>query len=387
MPARVYVDNAATSWPKPPGVADAVHEYLTGSGAPAGRSGYGDAIRIDAAIEETRRALARLLGVADPRCLAFTANGTDSLNQAIHGVLRPGDRVVTTVTEHNSVLRPLRELQQSREVEVVTCPLAADGLVDQQTFSDAIRQTTRLVVINHASNVTGRLQPLDSLISEAKRQSALVLVDGAQTAGHLPSDLTQSGVDLWAAPAHKGLLAPPGLGVLYVHPDLHPSWQFSRCGGTGTASDEDRQPRDMPTMLEVGSPNVTGILGLQAALAYFNDQRPVDEIARHERRWGRQLHERLAELPMLSWLSAWHDDNLAVISFQVDGFAPQEFAAMLDAVGGVQVRAGFHCAPLMHASLGTAPGGGTIRISGGPFNTDEEIDTIVDTIQAVAAMH
>ena len=386
MSARVYVDNAATSWPKPPAVVEAVSDYLLTCGAPAGRSGYADALEVDKKIEATRRQLAKRVGVTDPRCLAFSANGTDALNWAMFGTLRSGDRVVTSVAEHNSVLRPLRYLVESRGIEIERCECGTDGRIDMVAIEKALARPTRLVAITHASNVTGVVQPIGDITELAHAHGALVLVDAAQTVGHVPLDIGSLKVDMLAAPTHKGLLSPSGLGFLFVRPGLHEGWQFTRCGGTGTASDDDRQPQEMPTMLEVGSPNVAAIVGLKAALEFFEQERSVPEIAQHESQWGRLVHQRLSEIPEVAWLSPWHDDNLAVISFQVTGFDPQEFAAMLDAMGRVQVRAGFHCAPLMHRQLGTAEGGGTVRISGGPFNSTQEIDTIVSTIQMAASL-
>lgn len=385
MSSRVYVDNAATSWPKPAAVVEAVASYLTDCGAPAGRSGYADALEVDHKIESTRRHLAKTLGVADPRCLAFSANGTDALNQAMFGTLHPGDRVITSVAEHNSVLRPLRYLEETRDVQVERCRCGDDGRLDMDAFEKSLSNPTQLVVLTHASNVTGVVQPIREAIDMAHTHGALVLMDAAQSVGHLPIHVGALDVDMMAAPTHKGLLSPSGLGFLYVRPSLHEQWQFSRCGGTGTFSDDDTQPRHMPSMLEVGSPNVAAIVGLKAALEYLEGE-DVDAIARHESRWGRLVHERLAEIPEVSWVSPWHADNLAVISFQVNGFDPQEFAAMLDAMGRVQVRAGFHCAPRMHRQLGTAASGGTVRISGGPFNSTEQVDTIVSTIQLAASM-
>jgi cysteine desulfurase/selenocysteine lyase len=386
MEGRIYVDNAATSWPKPRQVVDAVNHYLLNCGAPAGRSAYAEATESDQRISDTRRRLAQRIGVSDARCIAFTANGTDALNLALFGLLRKGDRVITSVAEHNSVLRPLTFLEQSRGVEVVRCGCDSGGRMDVDQFREALRLPTRLVAMTHASNVTGVVQPIAEIAQLAHQQQALVLVDAAQTIGHIPISVAELGADLLAAPAHKGLLAPSGLGFLYAHPDLHDSWQLTRCGGTGTQSDEDRQPMTMPAMLEVGSPNLVSIFGLAGAIDYFEQDLEISQLAQQEHHWGEELHQRISDIDQVSWVSPWHDDNLAVVSFQVQGYGPQEFAAMLDAIGRVQVRAGFHCAPRMHGHLGTAHSGGTIRLSGGPFNTRDEIDAIVQTIGIAASV-
>ncbi|HIF34848.1 MAG: aminotransferase class V-fold PLP-dependent enzyme [Pirellulaceae bacterium] len=386
MASRIYVDNAATSWPKPPGVAEAVGRYLTEVGAPAGRSGYAEALEVDRLVDATRRQLARIIGVAEADSIAFTANGTDALNLALFGLLRSGDRVVTTVAEHNSVLRPLRYLEENRGIEVVRCPCDDFGRVHLESIDAALEKTTRMVVLTHASNVTGALQPVLEVSERAHAVGAVVLVDAAQALGHLDVDVQAIGADLLAAPTHKGLFSPSGLGFLYAAPDLHRQWQSTRCGGTGTFSDDDRQPTQMPSLLEVGSPNICSIAGLNAALSYFESERSIASIADHESNWSRHLRNRLAELDCVHWISPADDSSLAVISFQLRGFDPQEIAAMMDAIGRVQARAGFHCAPLMHRHMGTDVSGGTIRISGGAFNSMDQIDIIVETIESAVKM-
>jgi cysteine desulfurase family protein len=386
MASRIYVDNAATSWPKPPAVVEAVCRYLVEVGAPAGRSGYAEAIEVDRLVDATRSQLAKTIGVADAQCVAFTANGTDALNLALFGLLRPGDRVVTTVAEHNSVLRPLRYLEENRGIDVVRCRCDPRGRVDLEAVATALEHPTRLVALTHVSNVTGVLQPVVEVSKMAHENGAVVLIDAAQSVGHLEVDVEALGADLMAAPTHKGLFSPSGLGFLYVAAELHGQWQSTRCGGTGTFSDDDRQPTQMPSLLEVGSPNISSIAGLSAALKHFESERSIASIAEHENAWGRQLRNRLSEMDCVDWMSPADDGTLAVISFQIRGFVAQEIAAIMDVIGRVQARAGFHCAPLMHRQLGTADTGGTIRLSGGAFNSLEQIDIIVETIESAARM-
>ncbi len=267
--ARIYLDNAATSWPKPESVYTAVDAYQRELGAPAGRGAYREAIQVERLVDEARRAVAALFGVSDSRRIVFTSNGTDSLNQAIHGVLRPGDHVVTTVSEHNSVLRPLRWLEENQGVRVTRIGCDPQGRVDASELCAAVEPTTRLVTLQHASNVTGAVQPVAEVGAFLREHDALFLVDAAQTAGHWPISVEQLAADLLATPGHKGLLGPLGTGILYVGPKADAELRALRQGGTGTQSETDRQPDSLPDKLESGNHNVTGIAGLAAGIRYI----------------------------------------------------------------------------------------------------------------------
>jgi cysteine desulfurase family protein len=380
-PRRIYLDNAATSWPKPEEVYVAVERYQRELGAPAGRSGYAEAVIVSQAVGDARLQLARLLGVADASRVIFTFNGSDSLNLAIHGLLVAGDHVVTSVIEHNSVLRPLAALEDSAGVSVTRVACDSFGVIDPDAVRCAIRPATRLVAISHASNVTGAVQPIAEISRIAHEAGALVLCDAAQTAGHLSVDLEELGVDLLATSGHKGLLGPLGTGVLALASGVAEKLDSVRQGGTGTNSEQARQPCELPYKYESGNLNVPGILGLGAGVDYLR-RRGLDDVRAHGTALADRLLAGFRDIPGLRVLGpATAGARVPLVSIVVEGYDPQEMAVSLDAVYRVQVRSGLHCAPLMHEALGTQRSGGTIRFSLGVFNTQEDID---DAIRAVA---
>jgi cysteine desulfurase family protein len=363
----------------------AVDRYQRELGAPAGRSSYREASEVERLVRDARRQVAVLLGVADPRRIIFTSNGTDSLNLALHGLLRTGDHVVTTVVEHNSVLRPLRQLETVRGVEVTRVSCSAQGIVDVDDLRHAIQPHTRLIALCHVSNVTGAIQPAQEAAQLARQHGALLLLDAAQSLGHLPISVDALGVDLLAAPGHKGLLGPLGTGVLYVRPGLEQHLEPQRQGGTGTQSEQDIQPATLPDRYESGNHCVPGLVGLGAGVAYLQ-QRGIDDIRRHEQ----QLLQRLIDgVRRLSGVTVHGPADprrqSGVVSLTVAGYDPQEVAALLDSAYSVQVRSGLHCAPRMHAALGTAAGGGTVRFSVGPFNSGEHIDRVIGALEEIAS--
>jgi cysteine desulfurase family protein len=380
---RIYLDNAATSWPKPPAVYDAVDEYQRRLGAPAGRSGYAEATEVSQRVEATRRRVASLLGLNDPTHLIFTSNGTDSLNLVLHGLLRTGDHVVTTVVEHNSVLRPLSDLSAAG-VSATYVGCSSSGVVDPEDIRNALRPNTRLVAITHASNVTGALQPVAEVAAIARSAGVSVLCDAAQTAGHQPIDIISLGVDYLAASGHKGLLGPLGTGVLAIRPGAAGVLRSVRQGGTGTQSERAEQPDDLPAKFESGNLNVLGILGLGAAAEYL-EARGLAEIESHGRALCERLLDGLGSLPGVSIYGPQQaQDRVPLVSIRVAGFDPQELALVLDAAHRIQVRPGLHCAPRMHEALATQAGGGTVRFSLGPFNTTAEIDSTIAAIAELA---
>jgi cysteine desulfurase family protein len=380
---RIYLDNAATSFPKPPEVMDAVGRALRDEGAAEGRSATRAALRVHEVVARCRERAARLLGARNPERIAFTFNGTDSLNLALHGLLRPGDHVVTSAIEHNSVLRPLRDLRD-RGVEVSYVPADTEGRVDPDDMKRALRKNTRLVALVHVSNVTGTIQPIDQVGEMARAAGALFLVDAAQSAGHLPIDLSRSPIDLLAGPGHKGLLGPLGTGVLYVAPGVEEQLQSVRQGGTGSSSEDDLQPARLPDKYECGNHNVPGLFGLEAALAWI-EERTLAQLRRHEQALVEQLVAALAPIKGLRIYGPRSpDERSGVVSITLDGFEPQELATILDSEFGIETRAGLHCAPGMHRCLGTFSGGGTVRMSVGPFTTAAEIEATSDALRAIA---
>jgi cysteine desulfurase family protein len=382
---RIYLDNAATSWPKPETVYAAVDRYQREVGASAGRSAYRDAGEAQRVVDAARRGCAEALGAIDPWKIVFGANGTDVLNLAIHGLLRPGDRVVTTVIEHNSVLRPLAEAARTKNVEVAHVGCDAAGYVDPVAVRQVARaKPTRLVVVSHASNVTGAIQPVAEIAEFAHEAQALVLVDAAQSAGHVPVDVRELGVDLLATSGHKGLLGPLGTGVLYVRSGVETELEPIRQGGTGLNSTEDRQPSGMPERYEAGNLNTPALAGLAAA-AQFLGEHGIRSIVEHEGRLIQRLLQGLRAMPNVRVYGPTDGQpRVAVVSFSVEGYDPQDFAAALDSSFGVQCRAGLHCAPRMHAQLKTVTRGGTVRFSCGWSTTEAEVDRALEAVAAIA---
>lgn len=353
-------------------------------GASAGRGTYREAAEADAAVAAARRQIATLIGAASPSQVVFTFNGTDSLNLALHGLLAHGGRVVTTAAEHNSVLRPLRLLEERGQIEVARVAVDGSGLVDAEEVRLALARGARLLTITHASNVTGAIQPVAELARVAHACGALVLVDAAQTAGELHIDVATLDCDLLAAPGHKGMLGPLGTGFLYIRPGIERELESFRQGGTGSESWQDRQPEGLPDKYESGNLNVPGLAGLCAAAGWLL-ARGVENIAEHARRLSQRLYEGLASIDGVRVYGPRDPAaRVGIVSIGLEQLEPQAAAAALDTAFGIQTRAGLHCAPLMHAALGTLHGGGTLRFSVGPFNTDEEIARTVAAVEELA---
>jgi cysteine desulfurase/selenocysteine lyase len=383
---RIYLDNSATSWPKPEAVYDAVDHYQREIGAPNGRSGYSHAQESNRIVDRARRGVAALIGAKDPTQIVFGFNCTDVLNMAIRGIVRPGDHVVTTVCEHNSVLRPLRALAEEADVEVTYVPCDSQGYVSPDDVRTALRPDTRLVAINHASNVTGCLQPIDEIGRIVRESRAFYLVDAAQSMGHVPLDVRNFEVDLMAAPGHKGLLGPLGTGVLYMRSGIERELKSFRCGGTGTQSDEDRQPDVLPDKYEPGNHNLPGLAGLGAAMEFLRTE-TVEAIHEHHTKLVTRLLDGFQQIEAVHIHGPLSTTNrTSVVSITVDGYAPQELGSALESAFGLQCRAGFQCAPRMHESLGTTAGGGTLRFSPGYATTVEEIDVAITALREVASV-
>lgn len=370
---RIYLDNAATSFPKPPGVAEAVTDYMVNNGAAFGRGSYRDGEAASEIVTQCRQQVARLLS-AQAREIAFTFNCTDSLNLLLRGLLQPNDRVVTSLLEHNSVLRPLNQLQQELTLDVDYLPFdPSSGLIDPDAFRQSLTaRPTRLVVLNHASNVTGVIQPVKEVIEHAHAAGALVLLDAAQTTGHHEICLSDLKVDFLAAAGHKGLLGPLGTGIVFVRSGREERLSPVRCGGTGTQSESPQQPRDLPGLFESGNMNMPGLVGLNAGLQWLQSQdRPL--LAKNVTSRAALLRSHLQDLAGVKLLTDGTQPNTGIVSFTIDGVDSREAATILDSSFGVQCRAGFHCAPLVHQHLKTAESGGSLRMSPGVFTTEDEI--------------
>ncbi|QDT93773.1 aminotransferase class V-fold PLP-dependent enzyme [Gimesia algae] len=380
----IYLDNAATSFPKPDSVYTAMDDYNRNIGAAVGRGAYRKSIELQTSIDQCRKLAARLLGAARPEEVAFTFNGTDSLNTIIHGVLKPGDHVITSDVEHNSVLRPLQTLKDRWGLETTIIPADQAGLVEPMAFREAIRKNTRLIMLNHASNVTGTIQPVNEVGEIAGQAGVLFLVDAAQTAGHLPLDVSQMPVDFLACPGHKGLLGPLGTGLVYLRAELADQVESFRQGGTGTRSEEETQPDSIPEKFESGNHNAPGLIGLRASLEYVLEQ-GISALRQHEQQLTAQLLEGLQQLPgFLMTGPRAAEERVGVVSLISESAEPQVLASILDENFGIQIRAGLHCAPRIHACIGSKEAGGTLRFSPGPFTTVEQINTTVAAMQEMA---
>lgn len=376
----LYLDNAATSFPKPEDVCAAVDHAMRFGAANPGRGGHKLSLEAGRMVLAARSAAARLVGMPDPARIIFVANATEALNLALFGVLSSGDRVVTTSMEHNAVVRPLRALAD-RGVEVVKVAAGPDGFVSPDDIKQACLPGTRLVVMTHCSNVTGTLQAVEEIGPWCRARGILFLVDAAQSAGLFPIDVTAMGIDLLAVPGHKAIMGPPGTGFLCVGEGVQLTPLLY--GGTGTRSMSDVQPVELPERLESGTLNVVGLAGLHAALEFL-EEIGLNRLRAHERDLLGHLLDGLGRLPSVRLFgpadAARHGGAL---SFTLAGLDPATVGYRLDHEFDIGVRVGLHCAPDAHQTIGTFPEG-TIRVSPGWFNTADDIDRFLAAISALA---
>lgn len=384
----IYLDNAATSYPKPDCVYDAVDDYMRNSGASIGRSHSAAADAAFGIVSQCRQQLALLMDAESANNVAFTFNCTDSLNLLLRGILKSGMQVVSTQLEHNSVLRPLNDLMELGVRHGLLEFDSQTGLIDcgdlEQLLTDA---TVDLVVLSHASNVTGVVQPVKEVAKLCHAHGALLLLDAAQTMGHLPFSVRDLDVDFLAAAGHKGLLGPLGTGLLYVRPGLEQRVAHVRSGGTGTVSESVQQPVEMPSRFESGNPNGPGLAGLAAAVTWMTDQ-TVSQVHDLIQQRLTQLCDGLTaigsqRLKVFCADSVADDRNCGVLSFILEGMDSREVAAILEQSFQIACRAGFHCAPLTHQRLGTTESGGTVRFSPGLFTTEQDVSAAVEAVRQV----
>lgn len=378
----IYFDNAATSWPKPPGMMAAMTDYNDKIGGSPGRSGHHRSLDAGRIILEARETLAELFGCSDSLRIAFTKNATEALNMALAGILNPGDHVIASSMEHNSVMRPLRHLEgQGVQLSVVAC--SGDGSLDPDVVRAAIRPRTRLVMVTHASNVTGTVQPVAALGKIARDHGILFCVDAAQTAGALPINIDEMAIDLLAFSGHKSLFGPQGTGGLYVREGLEKELRPLMMGGTGSRSEFEEQPDFMPDIYESGTPNTIGIAGLGAGVRFVLSE-GVEAIRNKEEALAARFLAGVAALPGITFYGPRDAaSRTAVVSFNIAGVSPSTAALEFDERFGILCRPGLHCAPAAHRSIGTFPQG-TIRFGFGYFNTEEEIDLALEAIRFLA---
>jgi cysteine desulfurase family protein len=379
----IYLDNAATSFPKPEGVYTALDRFARHSLANPGRAGHKMALAAERMLDEGRHRLNRFFNGRSPDRWVFTLNGTDALNMAFKGVLDEGDHVITSDLEHNSVSRPVVAMAEAGRITLTRVPADASGTIDPAAIAAAFTPKTRLVAITHASNVLGTVQPIHEIGKLVRGRDALFLVDGAQTAGVVAIDIQAACIDLLALPGHKSLLGPTGTGALYVGPRTHPrAW---REGGTGGDSSSPTQPTELPYFLEGGTPNVLGVAGLVAGLDFI-EERGLDAIRHHEIDLCDRLRMALAELPGFEVFG--HGDpnrRVGTVSFRCEMIPAADLGAILDQSFEIAIRPGLHCAPYVHKAIGSYPDG-LVRVSPGPFNTVAHIEAIVDALREVGGL-
>lgn len=375
----IYLDNAATSYPKPECVYLAVDRFNRDMGGNPGRGGNQQSLQAGTVVLETREALARFFNIEECLDIAFTANVTEALNIGLKGVLRPGDHVITTSMEHNAVARPLFVLsQQGVEWSQVAC--AADGSLDPEDIRREIKPNTRMICMLHASNLTGTIMPISAVGSIAREAGVIFMVDSAQSAGVLPIDVKLDHIDILAFTGHKGLFGPQGTGGIYVNPAV--KIKPLREGGTGSLSENLEQPGFMPDMLESGTSNMPGIAGLGAGIGFINEQ-GIEKISGHEQQLLAQLIDGLRQIPGVKLYGpADPRRQTAVLSFNIDGMDCGELSSRLDYEFGIVTRAGIHCAPLAHQTIGTFERG-SCRLSPGYFNTPADIDYVLKAIDSL----
>lgn len=376
----IYLDNAATTLQKPRPVGQAMLDALQTAGNP-GRGAHEPTLHAARLVYETRTALAELLGADDPSCIAFTANATQSLNMALCGLLHPGDHVLTTVCEHNSVLRPLYRLQKNG-VQLDFVEADARGVLRYEQFEQKLRPNTRAVVISHASNVTGNVADVAFVADFTKKHDLLLVLDAAQTAGIRPLDVKTLGADVLCFTGHKGLLGPQGTGGVYVRPGLRVAPLV--VGGSGVHSFAEEHPAQMPTALEAGTLNVPGIAGLGAGVRWILQQ-GVQTLQEKETAWAQLFYEQLQEVENLTFYGDFSGNapRVPIVSLNI---GDEDSAWVADALwedAGICVRAGAHCAPLLHKTLGTAAQG-VVRFSFSHANTEEEVLRAAKAVRTLA---
>ncbi|NLK51186.1 MAG: aminotransferase class V-fold PLP-dependent enzyme [Syntrophomonadaceae bacterium] len=375
----IYLDNAATSWPKPEGVYQAVDDCLRHRGGNPGRGGHRLSLQAGRIILETRELLAQLFNITDSARIIFTGNVTEALNLALKGFLRAGDHLILTSMEHNAVVRPAYRLQDTG-VEQTIIPCSREGRLDLATLAKNLRANTRLICVNHASNVTGTIQPIEAIGELAASKGIPLLVDCAQTAGILPIDVVKNKISLLAFTGHKGLFGPQGTGGLYIGKEI--DLQPLKEGGTGSKSEVFVQPEELPDRFESGTPNTPGIAGLGAGIKFVL-QEGLERIRKHEQALTRQIIEGLRRLEGVTRYGPNDlEEQTAVVSLNLEGWEAGELSYVLDQVFDIAVRSGLHCAPLAHATIDTLETG-TLRISPGYFNTPAEIEVLLEALYSL----
>ena len=385
MSKLIYLDNSATSFPKPDVVYDFMNSFYRTKGVSPGRSGFDAALETEEVVNGTRKMLTKLFnGGDDHNRLTFSYNATDSLNLIINGLVEKGDHVVTTMLEHNSVLRPLYVHEQSGLIEVTYLPFDHDGYVDPEDVRKAIKKNTKFVIVTHCSNVLGTIQPITEIGKICKEMGVLFVVDGSQGAGSVDLDMQASNIDVYCFTGHKCLMGPTGIGGSYVREGVN--IKHTRAGGTGVRSAYRGHLEEYPYRLEYGTLNLLGVGGLYAGVKWITQEGIMNIHKREMDLWDKLVNAVKQIDGVTTYCANGRENQNPVLSFNIEGFEAGDVGTMLDVDYNIAVRTGLQCAPLVHQQIGTFDKHGTVRMSIGAFTTEEEIDIAIDAIREISSL-
>ncbi len=384
MSKLIYLDNSATAFPKPEEVYTFMDSFYRKNGVNPGRSGFDAAIETEEVVMETRKLLTALFNGDDPNRLTFSYNASDSLNMIIQGLSEKGDHIVTTFLEHNSVLRPLYHLEINGIAETTHVMFDSHGYIDPDDIRNAIRPNTKMVIVNHSSNVIGTMQPLAEIGKICKEKGVYFVVDGSQSAGTVDIDMKAMGIDVYVFTGHKCLMGPTGIGGSYVMENV--PVKYTRFGGTGVRSAVKTHLEEFPYRLECGTLNIVGVAGLNAGVRWITEK-GIETIHNHEMALWEKLRKGLQEIEnVVTYCAETTENQNPVLSFNVNGFDAGDVGMMLDVDYDIACRTGLQCAPKVHEGIGTFDIHGTVRFSIGPFNTEEHIDAAIEAVRDIASL-
>jgi len=384
MNHQIYLDNSATSFPKPDVVYEFMCNFYKSHGVSPGRSGFDAAIETEEVVHETRKMLTRLFNGDDPNHLTFSYNASDSLNMVLQGLIRSGDHVITTKLEHNSVLRPLYHLSMDRAVEITHVSFDKHGYVDPDDIKKAIRKNTKVVVVNHSSNVIGTIQPIAAIGKICKEAGVLFVVDGSQSAGAVPIDMKAMCIDVLVFTGHKCLMGPTGIGGSYIMDGI--PVKGTRFGGTGVRSAQKTHLEEFPYRMECGTLNLVGVAGLHAGVKWITEM-GIENLHQREISLWDKLRQGVQNIEnVITYCADSVENQNPVLSLNIRGFESGDVGTMLDVDYNIACRTGLQCAPLVHEVIGTDKIHGTVRMSVGPFNTEPEIDAAIEAIREIASI-
>ncbi len=385
MAKLIYLDNSATSFPKPDVVYDFMNSFYRTKGVSPGRSGFDAALETEEVVNGTRKMLTKLFnGGEDHNRLTFSYNATDSLNLIINGLVEKGDHVVTTMLEHNSVLRPLYVHEQNGLIEVTYLPFDHDGYVDPEDVRKAIKKNTKFVIVTHCSNVLGTIQPITEIGRICKEMGVLFVVDGSQGAGSVDLDMQASNIDVYCFTGHKCLMGPTGIGGSYVREGVN--IKHTRAGGTGVRSAYKGHLEEYPYRLEYGTLNLLGVGGLYAGVKWITQEGIMNIHKREMDLWDKLVNAVKKIDGVTTYCANGRENQNPVLSFNIEGFEAGDVGTMLDVDYNIAVRTGLQCAPLVHQQIGTFDKHGTVRMSIGAFTTEEEIDIAINAIKEISSL-